>query len=94
MGYAGIFMDCGEYTMSNDNPYVNPPNHSATPNYNIINNASNLQFLNDNDHAIIRVQHVVDLIVWSNHKVVHSVIKEALTKAVHNKYKPAVGIGQ
>ena len=57
MGYAGIFMNRGEYAMSVPTPYVDPPNPGATPNYNVINNAGRLRFLNNNDHAIIKAQH-------------------------------------
>ena len=64
--------------MSNPNLYVDPPNPGATPNYNVIDNAGNLQFLNDNDRAILKAQHAANLIVWSNHKVAHCIIKEAL----------------
>ena len=78
MGYAGIFMNRGKYAMSDPNPYVDPPNPGATPNYNVVDNAGNLQFLNNNDHAILKAQHAADLIVWSNHKVIHRIIKEAL----------------
>jgi hypothetical protein len=33
MGYAGIFMNIGEYAMSDPNPYITPPNPGATPNF-------------------------------------------------------------
>jgi hypothetical protein len=42
MGYAGIFMDQGEYAMSNSNLYQKPtPNPGTTPNYNVYDNAGN-----------------------------------------------------
>ena len=94
MGYAGIFMNRGKYAMSDPNPYVDPPNPDATPNYNVIDNAGNLQFLNNNDCVILKAQHAADLIVWSNHEVIHRIIKEALDQAVSDAYKPALGIGQ
>jgi hypothetical protein len=94
MGYAGIFMNRGEYAMSAPTPYVDPPNPGATPNYNVTDNAGRLRFLNDNDRAIIKAQHAADLIVWSNHEIVHRVIKEALDRAVPDAYKPSLGIGQ
>ena len=62
MGYTGIFMNCCEYAMSDPNPYVNPPNPGTTPNYNIVNNAGNLRFINNNDTAIIKAQNAADLI--------------------------------
>ena len=94
MSYAGIFVNRGEYAMSDPNPYVDPPNPGATPNYNVIENAVNLQFLNDNNHAILKAQHVADLIVWSNHEVIHRIIKGALDRAVPDAYKLALGTGQ
>ena len=94
MGYDGILMNCGEYAMSDPNPYVDPPNPGATPNYNVIDSEGNLRFLNNNDRAISKAQHAADLIVWSNHEVVHCIIKEALDRAVPDAYKPALGIGQ
>ena len=78
MGYAGISMNCGKNAMSDPNPYVDPPNPGTTPNYNVVDNAGNLRFLNGNDQAILKAQHAADLIVWSNHEVVHCIIKEAL----------------
>eukprot|EP00804_Cyclotella_cryptica_P013523 CCRYP_017243-RA/>CCRYP_017243-RA protein AED:0.41 eAED:0.30 QI:0/0/0/1/1/1/5/0/1642 len=71
MGYVGIFMNCGEYAMSAPTPYIDPPNPGATPNYNVLDNAGQLRFLNDNDRAIIKAQHAADLIVWWNHEIVH-----------------------
>eukprot|EP00804_Cyclotella_cryptica_P001830 CCRYP_018403-RA/>CCRYP_018403-RA protein AED:0.65 eAED:0.23 QI:0/0/0/1/1/1/2/0/799 len=94
MGYAGIFMNRGEYAMSAPTPYVNPPNPGATPNYNVVDNAGQLRFLNDNDRAIIKAQHAADLVVWSNHEIVQRVIKEALDRAIPEAYKPSLGIGQ
>jgi len=94
MGYAKIFMNRGEYAMSAPTPYIDPPNPGATPNYNIVDNAGHLRFLNDNDHAIIKAQHAADLIVWSNHKIIHRVLKEALDRAIPDTYKPSLGIGQ
>ena len=67
MGYAEIFMSHSEYAMSDPNPHVDPPNPGATPNYNVVDNSGNLQFIYDNNHAILMAQHVADLIVWSNH---------------------------
>jgi hypothetical protein len=94
MGYAGIFMNRGEYAMSDPNPYIDPPNPGATPNYNVVDNAGNLRFLNENDRAIIKATHAADLILWSNNEVVHRVIKEALDRAIPNEYKPSLTIGQ
>ena len=78
MGYAGIFMNHGKYAMSDPNPFVDPPNPGATPNYNVVDNAGNLRFLNDNDCTILKAQHAANLIVWSNQEVVHRIIEEAL----------------
>ena len=94
MGYAGIFMNRGEYAMSAPTPYIDPPNPGATPNYNVMDNAGQLRFLDDNDRAIIKAQHAADLVVWSNHEIVHRVIKEALDRAIPDAYKPSLGIGQ
>ena len=94
MGYAGIFMNGGEYAMSYPNPYVDPPNPGTTPKYNVVDNAGNLRFLNYNNRAILKAQHATNLIVWSKHKVVHRIIKEALDQAVPDAYKPALGICQ
>jgi hypothetical protein len=94
MGYSGIFMDRGEYAMSNPNPYVDPPIPGATPNYNVTDATGNLRFLNDNNRTIIKAQLAADLIVWSNHEIVHRFLKENLNEAIPDKYKPALGIGQ
>lgn len=87
-------MNRDEYAMSDPNAYVDPPNPGATPNYNVIDNAGNLRFLNDNDRSIIKAQHAAALIVWSNHEIDHRIIKVALDRAVPDAYKPALGIGQ
>eukprot|EP00956_Cyclotella_meneghiniana_P022778 scaffold43441_cov73-Cyclotella_meneghiniana.AAC.1 len=82
MGYAGIFMDRGEYAMSDPNPYVDPPNPGATPNYTIHDADGEVVFLDATDRAIIKAEHEAALILWSNHDIVHRVIKEAIDKAV------------
>jgi hypothetical protein len=94
MGYAGIFMDRGEYAMSDPNAYVDPPNPGATPNYEPVNPDGTFRFITENDRAIIKAQHAADLIIWSNHEVVHRILKEALDKAVPSDYKPTLTIGQ
>ena len=94
MGYAGIFMNICEYAMSDPNPYITPPNPGATPNFDPVNEDGNPHFLNENDRAIIKARHAAALILWSNHEVVHRVIKENLNKAIPNDYKPTLAIGQ
>ena len=49
--------------MSDPTAYVDPPNPGTTPNYNVVDNAGRLHFLNYNDRAIIKAQHAADLIV-------------------------------
>eukprot|EP00956_Cyclotella_meneghiniana_P004489 scaffold5541_cov43-Cyclotella_meneghiniana.AAC.2 len=94
MGYAGIFMDRGEYAMSDPNPYVDPPNPGATPNYTVHDADGEIVFLDATDRAIIKAEHEAALILWSNHDIVHRVIKEAIDKAVPDQYKPSLTIGQ
>eukprot|EP00956_Cyclotella_meneghiniana_P012367 scaffold17598_cov22-Cyclotella_meneghiniana.AAC.1 len=94
MGYAGIFMDRGEYAMSDPNPYVDPPNPGATPNYNVLDETGQILILDATDRAIIKAEHEAALILWSNHDIVHRVIKEAIDKAVPDQYKPSLTIGQ
>jgi hypothetical protein len=91
MGYAGLFMDIGEYAMSDPNPYQEPANPGATPDY--VAAGQNL-FLNDNDRAQIKAQHAADLITWANADTVHRVLKTAIGKAIPDKWKPNLGIGQ
>jgi hypothetical protein len=91
MGYAGLFMDIGEFAMSDPNPYQEPANPGATPDYIA---AGQNRFLNDNDRAQIKAQHAADLIRWANADTVHRVIKTAISKAIPDKWKPNLGIGQ
>ena len=91
MGYAGIFMNTGEFAMSDPNAWQDPPNPGATPDF---ATAGQNRFLNDNDRAQIKAQHAADLITWANADIVHRVIKTALGKAIPDKWKPNLGIGQ
>ena len=83
MGYARIFMDRGEYAMSDPNPYVDPPNPGATPNYTVLDAEGEIVFLDATDRVIIKAEHEPALILWSNHDIVHRVIKDAMDKAHH-----------
>jgi len=94
MGYAGIFMNRTEYAMSEPQPYIDPANPGATPNYNRVDEAGNPINLTENDRAIIKAQYESDVLKWSNHEVVHRVIKDALDTTIDHQFKPAVAIGQ
>jgi hypothetical protein len=84
-------MDIGEFAMSDPNPYQEPANPGATPDYVA---AGQNRFLNDNDRAQIKAQHAADLITWANADTVHRVLKTAIGKAIPDKWKPNLGIGQ
>jgi hypothetical protein len=73
---------------------VDPPNPGATPNFDPVNPDGTFRFITENDRAIIKAQHAADLIIWSNHEVVHRILKEALDKAIPSDYKPTLTIGQ
>jgi hypothetical protein len=94
MGYSGIFMNIGEYAMSDPNPWEDPPNPGATPNYDPIEADGNQRFLDDNVRAQIKAKHAADLILWANCDIVQRVIRAALDKAVPDIYKPNDVLGQ
>jgi hypothetical protein len=94
MGYSGIFMNIGEYVMSDPTPWQDPPNPGSTPNYDPIDADGNQRFLDDNVHAQIRAKHAADLILWANCNIVQRVICTALDKAVPDIYKPNDVLGQ
>jgi hypothetical protein len=94
MGYSGIFMNIGEYVMSDPTPWQDPPNPGSTPNYDPIDADGNQRFLDDNVRAQIRAKHAADLILWANCNIVQRVIRTALDKAVPDIYKPNDVLGQ
>ena len=94
-GYLGLVASATEYEQySPGEPWVDPPNPGASPNYPRIGPAGQPVELSDTERAQIKANYEAAKTVWNNANTVHRVIKAALNKAIPNTYQPSQLVGQ
>ena len=94
-GYLGLVTNPIEYEQySPGEPWIDPPNPGAAPNYTRTGPAGQPIELTDTERAQIKADHEAAKIVWENANTVHRVVKAALNKAIPNTYQPSQLLGQ